>query len=212
NFFREAASPRLAAATTRSVPETAGMSFEAASAARFEFIYACLAGMDTCRAEAAQVRPCFLAGAETLFRGQAAATAISVPDAAATAISVPEVAATAISVPDAAVTAISCPDAAATALSVPDAAVTALSVPDAAVTALSVPDAAATALSVPDAAVTADVPLVARPAHVPLAAVSTDVPPLHGPGPPSLPRCTFHPVPLREGTVMIWAVGLPLAT
>ncbi|RXN26730.1 trypsin-1 isoform X5 [Labeo rohita] len=106
------------------------------------------------------------AAATAISCPDAAATALSVPDAAVTAIPVPDAAVTAIPVPDAAVTAIPVPDAAVTAIPVPDAAATAISVPDAAVTALVVLEAAVTALSVPDATVTADVPLVARPAHL----------------------------------------------
>ncbi|KAL0148799.1 hypothetical protein M9458_055896, partial [Cirrhinus mrigala] len=198
-FFGEAKLPRLAtadarlgAATTRSFPDTAGMSFEAASAARFELIYACLAGMDACRAEVAQMRPCFLAGAETLFLGQAAATVISGPDAAATALSVPDAAATALSVPDAAATALSVPDAAATAISVPDAAVTAISVPDAEAAELAVPDVALTVPSVPDAAVTA------------LSVSDAAVTALHGPGPPSLPLSCLPPYLLPPDFGNVW--------
>ncbi|XP_073704673.1 interferon-induced very large GTPase 1-like [Garra rufa] len=68
--FEEASFPRLGAATTSSVPDTAGMSFEAASAKRFEFIYACLVAMDARSAEAALRRPCFAEGVEALFHGE----------------------------------------------------------------------------------------------------------------------------------------------
>ncbi|XP_073680097.1 olfactory receptor 52E8-like [Garra rufa] len=73
------------------------MSFEAASAARFEFIYACLVAVDVRSAETARRRPCFVEGVEVLFRGEVATTAISVP---ASDISVPHAATSAISEPD----------------------------------------------------------------------------------------------------------------